>query len=276
MSTTRTTEQLANEIIAQLDEKYDLVYVDRGDRLTDEQVAAIVRGDLDTLWEKTDEWESENRAQSVKAIIEQDAKDIVSRWEREDDADYAELLNEFDNSAEWERVQQELWNRDTGGWVKDLINGTPAVLLRIGVLDEDHAYNNEDVQPERVLTDVGLPATDNNVRIMAETLAECSPEFSVLLGYWIVGADVGQLYDLDVAPEAEVEIVNPHLYLGNPFTGSGWISEEPFEGVVRVKREDLRSDEDQFGYSVNKIYSGLNASSFAAEIRVIPDEVSPE
>jgi len=272
MSATRTIEQLANEIIEQLDAKYDLVYVDRGDRLTDDQVAAIVKGDMDSLWEKTDEFESESQAASVKEIIESDAKDIVNRWEREDDEDYTGLLADFDHSDQWERVQQELWDRDSGGWVRDLINATPAVLLRINVIDEDHAYDHVDVQPEQVLTDVKLPVTEGNVRIMAETLAECSPEFSVLMGYWIVGADVGDLFDLDVTPETEVEIVNPHLYLGNPFTGSGWISDDPFEGVVRVKREALRSDEDQFGYSVDTIYGGLNASSFTATVRPIAAE----
>jgi hypothetical protein len=275
MATQRTTEQLANEIVEQLDEKYDLVYVDHGDRLTEWQVAAIVKGDDETLWEATEEFESEGRHQSVKEIIERDAKDIVNRWEREDDRDYAGLLGDFDHSDDWERVQQELWDRDSGSWVRDLINGTPAVLLRISVLDEDHGYDHVDVQPEQVLTDVGLPVTEQNAKIMADTLAECSPGFSVLLGYWIVGADVGDLYDLNVTPEAEVEIVNPHLYLGNPFSGSGWISEEPFEGIVRVKREDLRTDKDAFGYSVDNIYGGLNASSYSAEIRTVENSKEP-
>lgn len=276
MTTTRTTEQLANELIEQLNAEYDLVYVDRGDQLTDKQVAAMVRGDLDALWEDTEEFESENRYQSVKTIIADDAKDILRRWESEDDQDYEEMLKAFEHSAEWERVRDAIEMRDTGGWVHTLINNTPRVLLRIPVLDEDHGYAFVDVQPEQVLTDVKLPVTEHNVKIMADTLVECSPEFSVLLGYWIVGADLGELYDLPGEPEAEVEIVNPHLYLGNPFTGSGFISEKPFEGTVRVKREDLRSDKDAFGYSVDNIYGGLSPSSFEADLRVVPPVQNPE
>lgn len=269
MTTPRTIEQLADELIAGLAKTYDLVYVDRGDQLTDKQVAAIVKGDTDTLWEETEEFQSESRHNSTTEIIKDEAKGILGRWEGEDDQDYGQLLMDFDGSEAWERVRDEIWERESGDWVRDLINGTPKVLLRIAVLDEDHGYSFEDVQPERVLTDVGLPVTEANARIMADTLAECSPEFSVLLGYWIVGTDVGELYDLPTDPEGVVEIVNPHLYLGNPFAGSGWISEKPFEGTVRVKREDLHSDKDAFGYSVNEVYGGLSASSFEAEIRAV-------
>ncbi len=107
---------------------------------------------------------------------------------------------------------------------------------------------------------------------MAATLAECSPEFSVLMGYWIVGADVETLYDLG-SDVKQVTITNPHLYLGNPSSGTGFISEEPFEGTVTVDRGDLRTDKDAFGYSVESIYGGLNASQFEAEITpVVPQE----
>src|SRR5206468_8906515 len=109
--------------------------------------------------------------------------------------------------------------RDTGEWVEALISHTPNVLLRITALDEDHAYSNEEVAASRVLEDLGVPATPGNVETVNYVLANASPEFSVLLGYWIVSADVADIYKLahDVT---EVEIVNPYLYLGNPLSGS--------------------------------------------------------
>jgi hypothetical protein len=264
----RTAKALADEIIGALDASYDLVFVNYDDQLTDKQADLIVRGDTDTLWESTAEWESLNRYESCKTIIAEAAHDIVRRWEREDDQDYDELLTEFEYSDQWDRVRGVLTERDSGSWVQELIGHTPNVLLRINVLDEDHGYSFRDVQPEEVLTDVNLPVTEENKTIMADTLAECSPEYSVLLGYWIVSADVGDMYDLPV-DDREVEIINPHLYLGNPFTGSGFISEKPFEGTVRVKRGDLHTDKGAFGHSVNEIYGGLDASSFTAEIRLV-------
>lgn len=272
--TERTMKALGDQLIAGLDREYDLIYVAHDDKLTDKQVAAITRGDSEALWESTWEWESDCRYQSAKEIIERDAKDIVREWESENDEDYDDLVDAFEGTDEWDRVRYEIDDRDSGQWMRDLINATPRVLLRISVLDEDHAYSFEDVSPARVLHDVGLPITDGNVKVMDATLAECSPEFSVLLGYWIVGADVGQLYDLPADDDAEVEIVNPHLYLGNPFAGSGFISENAFTGTVRVRREDLRTDKDAFGYAVTEVYGGLRASDFEAEIRIATKEGS--
>ena len=170
--------------------------------------------------------------------------------------------------ARWGRVRFEIEERDAGSWVKELIGHTPNVLLRIDVLDEDHAYSFEEVTARRVLKDLGLRATRANVETVNCVLANASPEYSVLLGYWIVGVDISDIYELAHDVE-EVEIVNPYVYLGNPFSGSGFISEKPIEGVARVKRADLRTDKDAFGSSVDEIYGGLRASDFEAEIRPV-------
>ncbi len=276
MTTTTSIERshktLADELIADLDESYELVYVDRGDRLTDEQVAAIVACDFDSLWGgDLGEWESDQRADRVHQIIRDDAEEIVRHWEIEDDADYSTLLHTFDHTTEeWERVREAIDDREAGNWMNELCNNTNPVLLRVRVLDEDTGYDNEIVHPERVLRDVGLPVTDDNVRIMRATLNECSPEFSVLLGYWVAGVRVRDMYELTNEPNAQIEIVNPYLYLGNPLQGTGWMSEEPFQGVATVRRGDLRTDKAAFGHSLDSIFGGLNAGSLACEIRTVP------
>lgn len=260
-------KQLADEIIKRLDKSYDLVYVDYRDQLTDSQVAKLVRGDDDWLDESWD-WESDQRYEGAKQIIEDLTKEVIRDWSEEADADLDFLVDALKaNVEEWDRVRFEIEERDEGGWVRQFLRQTPNVLLRINVIDEDHGYSFEEVKARRVLKDLGMRATRANVKTVNYVLAETSPEFSVLLGYWIVGADVSDIEALPTDPETGVEIINPYLYLGNPFTGSGFISERPIEGTVRVKREDLRTDEDAFGYSVDEIYGGLNASSFACEIR---------
>jgi hypothetical protein len=267
--------QLADEIIKRLDKSYDLVYVDYRDQLTDSQVSKLARGEewVDESWE----WEADNRFESAEQIIDELARPIVGKWSEEaDDADLDFVLDAFKYGDEWDRVRFEIEERDTGGWVDQLVRQTPSVLLRISAIDEDHGYAFQDVKPRRVLKDLGLRATRENVKTVSDVLAECSPEYSVLLGYWIVGADVSDLYELPISTRAEVEIVNPYLYLGNPFMGSGFISERPLQGTVRVKREDLRTDEDAFGYSVDQVYGGLRASDFEAAIRPVETTPQPE
>lgn len=238
------------QLIAELRPSYELIYVDYRDQLSDEQVAHLVRGDFERLWESLEEFEWQARADGAANV----ARDILedAGISPDDFQDYSELI---------EAIEE----RDSSDWVRQLARQTPDVLLRINVIDEDHAYSFEGVEPKRVLADVSLPTTNENQRIMGEMLAECSPEFSVLFGYWIVGADVEALYDL--SSEADVEIENPYLYLGNPFAGSGFISEEPLQGTISVKRSELRTDRDAFGYAVDEVYGGLSASSFECTLR---------
>jgi hypothetical protein len=247
--------------------------VDYRDQLTDTQVDALVRGDDDWL-EESYEFESDSRYDSAKQIIGDLSDDIIREWGEEVGTDLGFIARALkDDVDEWDEVRFEIEERDTGGWVETLVRHTPNVLLRITALDEDHAYSFEEVTADRVLEDLGLPATPGNVETVNYVLVNASPEYSVLLGYWIVSADVSDIYKLahDVT---EVEIVNPYLYLGNPFSGSGFISEKPVEGVVRVKRDELRTDSDAFGYSVDEIYGGLRPSDFEAEVR--PAETTPQ
>ena len=85
-------------------------------------------------------------------------------------------------------------------------------------------------------------------------------------------ADVQTFLDLDGEDDSFVRVTNPHLYLGNPLMGSGFVTEEPLHGVVQIRRGDLKTDRDAFGYSIEKIYGGVNVSSFEAEVAAVPTE----
>lgn len=279
VTTARTLDDLADAIIADhLRPTYDLVFVNYDDQFTDEQVAAIVRADYEKVWESTAEWESDARYDSAAAIIKEAAGDAIRVWARTDPDDidnsdhYDQLVADFENTDQWDRVREAIEERDTGDWPKQLARLTPDVLLRIPIdaLDEDHAYSFEPVTAEQVLTQLGLTADAHNLEAVGYALANADPEFSVLMGYWIIAADVEQLWNLtgdsDQA-DTLLDIEGPHLYLGNPFAGSGFITETALHGTVTVRRDQLRTDKDAFGYSVNEVYGGLSTRDFAAVIR---------
>src|SRR5664280_1152671 len=268
---TRTATDLANAMIDDLDKTYELVYVTYDDTLTDEQVGHVVRGDMEALWESLAEWEDETSWDSVEQIIAELKASVIRGWENENDVDYSNLADAFDGSDEWERVRYEIEERNTGDWIKRLVRQTGQVLLRIPIdtIDEDNAFCFQEVEPAGGLGRIGVAHTKDNRSEVSYGLANASPEVSVLMGYWIVGADVEALYDLPIDGDAQVEITDPYIYLGNPFAGSGFVSEKPLTGTVRLSRADLRTDKDAFGYSINDIYGGVRASSFEATIAAI-------
>lgn len=253
-------QHLLDKAIEAMPNEVWLTYVDYRDELTDTQVAAIVRGDLQSLDSDMMDWLSDNEWDGLLHLLEEVLPD-------EDERDELRGTDTY-----FENFREEASNRNQSDPVRELANHTGRVLLRIPIdaLDEDHAYSFEEVTADQVLNRVMLDKTEHNLREVQYALDNASPEFSVLMGYWIVGADVETLLDLPY--DGKVEIVNPYLYLGNPFTGSGFITEKALTGTVTVDRTDLRSDKDAFGYSVNEIYGGLSTSQFEAEIRPVTTE----
>jgi hypothetical protein len=269
----RTLADLTAAIIADLSDTYDLVYVQQGDRFTTEQVSMIVRGDWESLWSSTDEWEDDQRTQAVDAIVKEALETVINRWEREDDADYSDVSDSFTESIESEQeVRDSVYVRDTSNWATELANASGTVLLRIPIeaIDEDHSYFHETVSPADVLSRLGMTDSEHNVATIGYVLDNADPEYSLLMGYWVVGATVSDLFALPAdVPDLPVTITDPHLYLGNPFAGSGFVSEEPIRGTVTIKRSELRTDSDAFGYSLDKVYGGLNPSDFEARIQPV-------
>lgn len=76
--------RLRDAAIADLGEKYELIYVDQGDRLSDDQIAAVVAGDWDKLWESNEDWESYSRHQGALYHAEDAVDLVVNRWMREE------------------------------------------------------------------------------------------------------------------------------------------------------------------------------------------------
>lgn len=267
----RTLAELRDEIIKRLDKAYDLVYVNYRDQLTNEQVEVLAKkGAIDEFWDGTEEFESDNRWESEKYIIDELLKEIAS-----EDNTWVEVAEEFPGTDEFDEVRYEIEERDRGNWPRELASQTPAALMRVLVLDEDNAFpmGEDNPTPEEALERLGLPVTDSNLKVIAYTINNADPHWNGAMAFWIFGLDVEALYEMPIEPETVIEITNPYVYIGNPYQGDGFISEAPLEGTVRIKRSDLTTDKGAFGYPVSEVYGGLDGSQFDCEVKVIEKEI---
>jgi hypothetical protein len=270
-STKRTLAALGREVESEMPAKTELVYVDYRDQLTTEQVAALVRGDWETLDEQVSEWSGPASWDGAVEVVRDLAKEIVRRWEREDGVDYEDLLAEWEQSDEEMSAIDMAQSRDESDPIADLARNTGDVLLRLSIdtLDEDAAFGDEDEPTaERLLDRLGFEHSPANLSAAWEILDNAYYPGCVLMGYALVAVDVEDLYRLPL--DGKVTITGPHVYLGNPFAGSGMAS-GPFEGTLTFDRTDLRTDRDAFGYSWTEI-AGPVVSAYRGEIAAVATE----
>ena len=260
-------EEFAALVEAELAPSYDLVYVDYRDELTEDQVAVIARGD--NLWEtkageRLSEYESEATWNGACDVVDGLSKDVARR----EDVDLDDL--EWDASDDRNYLIEQVCLRESGAWYKQIASQTPAVLMRVCVADEDHSFSFEAVEAERVLTQIGAPVNEHNVREVNYALDNASPEFSVVLGYLIFAVSVLDLWDLPVEG-GKVKVTNPHLWLGSPFSGSGYCTDNALEAEFIIDRADLRTDKDAFGYGWAEVCGGVTTSMYEADIALVEE-----
>lgn len=264
----RTLAALGKAVEEDMPAKTDLVYVAYDDKLMDTQIAAIVRGDQEEADESLWEWSGESSYMSATEMVDELAKEVVGRWTREDGGDYDDLLDEWQASDERMSAIDMAQSRDESDPMKQLARNSGDVLLRLPIdtLDED-ADLDDTTTAEELLDALGFVHTDVNLAAAQEILSEGAYPGAVLIGYALIAVDVEDVYNLP--GEGEVEIRNPHVYLGNPFAGSGWAA-GPFEGTMRYDRKDLRTDRDAFGYSWTEI-AGPVVSAYRGEVAAVTE-----
>jgi len=265
----RTLAELRDEILANLDETYDLVFVAYDDKLTDEQTAALVRGDFEAIWDSTDEWTCDSSHEGAKYHIAEHLADAIRTFEAADDDDYTDLSDSFEFSAEYDEVRELIMDRDAGQWFDELIGNTPDPLLRVPLVDEDHALEPSIATPADVLTACGLPHTPGNVQLANDLLANVPSSVGMIYALATVDLAVVNM----IPSDAFATITGPHLLMGNPFAGA-YHAEGPFEGSVSVERDDLRTDRDAFGCSWDECAGLASVSYYAAEIAAAQIEVA--
>jgi hypothetical protein len=266
----RTMEALGNAAQCALRGEYDLVQVEQHDSLPKDVVSALVAGAGE--WETKGgeallEWADDK--QWVAACDEADelARDIIRSWEPQDGVDHAEVLDgEWPASAARVSLIDAIRDRDGSDWLGQLVARHGAVLLRVTIKTMDEAANlgYAALEPVRFLDLLGFEHTEHNIRLAGEVIDNASPEFSVAMGQALIGADLETIVDLP--PTGAVELRDPHVWLGNPFAGSGWCSEEAFTGTLTVARGDLRTDEDAFGHSWDSVVGGASPSAYEGKI----------
>lgn len=265
--TSRTVAALGAAVDAELDATYTLVYHD-GSTLPKDVVAALVKGENE--WEtkggeSLNEWANETAYPAACRVVDELAKEITRRWERQDDADYTDLIDhDWPVSDERQSALDTVLDRDQSTWFTDMIKQHGAVLLRVGIatMDEDAGLSYSPLSVDGFLDLLGFEHTSENRTLAADVLNNASPEYGVAMGYALLGVDLADIVELP--SEGKVELRNPHVWLGSPFAGSGWCSEEPFTGTLTVDRGDLRTDDDAFGYSWDDVVGGTCPSYFAS------------
>jgi len=276
----RTLAALGAAVLAELKPAYTLVYLDQGEKLPDDVVKALVQGD--NPWETeggerlTASKGDEAHAAARKAVDEL-AKDITERWEREDGADYSDLRDGWVFSDEQNEAIYTVQGRDDSNWAEELIAGHGKVLLRVLIagMDEDADHGYQPMSREKLLDLLGFEHTEQNLEVADEVVSNASPEYNVAMGYALLAVDLADIDALPVDPDVKVELRDPHVWLGSPFAGSGWCSEDPFTGTLTVTRGDLRTDADAFGYSWEQVVGGLTPGDFGGSLALATPTPEP-
>lgn len=264
---------LFREVMAEVDRRtFTLVYVGYDDRLSEDQVAALVRGDDfdDPAWGTYDDWTSEVQWQSAiearQALVREAQQTLYRRHQREDE----EWLETSLTDEHEEEVDEAIRERDDSDPLSGLIDNTHSVALRVP-LGEVPRDDDGEVDVGALIGGVlHQPGMVEALRPTVEgILAESYDLYleAFLVAY--VRLDRSWLF---AAPETPVTFETPHLWLSNPYAGNGWCDELP--GVsLTVLREQLRTDEDAPGYSWEDV-AGPVWSAFASEVSVATVETS--
>lgn len=120
----RDPEVLADMMIDELPERTTLVYIEQGDRLTDEQVQAYVADDYEALYESIEEWESDAVNEGAWCAVEQAARDAGLTNEEYDEV---RCTDDVDS------VLNEAYNRDDSDVIEALARSTPSQLFAINL-----------------------------------------------------------------------------------------------------------------------------------------------
>ncbi|MFF4699876.1 hypothetical protein [Streptomyces chattanoogensis] len=203
----------AGLIVSRLDEKYELVYIDRGDCLTDEQIQKLFAGEEEVL---DSDWVSENRWHGTNAVLgslmDKDARDFLA----EHDA--------------LEQVREAIEERDQSDPLGDLMRETGPKLFRYRLDAEAEAdpWRFSDEQTDaaaRVLgTAAGVDCKQNR-----DALRELVAHASYGGGLYVLWrGDIKPVYEAvckvrwnDPAPEINVQWTDPELLVLDGLNGSG-------------------------------------------------------
>lgn len=222
----------------------ELVYVDRGDELSDEQIEKLLKGE--PLYDEShfDEWESEQKFSNAWAIIEERV-----------DTDDLDILKQTTDKVEELRFLIE--ERDRSDASSDLARNTPAKWFRYYLGDvNDVTFEDEEEKNDTlasIFDNLGLgdtpetPITDEVLRAISSVLANSQGGGLYLL--W--NGDIETMIDATYNDAAKtVTWENPMVLVFDRVAGSGYAEDLPATvGPFPFDRSHLHLDEGDGSYS---------------------------
>lgn len=267
-------KKILAEVMENMASSYDLVYVSYDDKLTTSQVAAVAAGDYETLDSEMMEWESDSRYAGAEYEAKELLRDTCQNLFRRDLIDDVdEAYDKVYNSEAWEEITEAIRERDNSNAAKELAGQSGWVLMRQVLLNEDQSMHRNSLSVASIVeafqkhTQTTLKVTEQNTRAIEQVIAEVEGPTGGVMGMILYAARVSDLFEL-MGHQGVVAIKNPYLYLGNPFVGDGYVSDDPLEATFYVDRKDLTTDESAFGYGWDAVTGGVTISAYEADVSI--------
>lgn len=248
----------------------ELSYVAYDDHLRDEQIDAYLAHDWETIHESIEEWESDQRWDNTRAIIDELLQGIDS-----------EFFANFDDldPDDADEMRYAVEDKDTSDPIRDLVRNTPNQLFRATIarpgrnwyIFHDGEYAKAQAWVAGQLYGAGVPLLPA-ARIADNVLREC--------GDWIHDGhtlDVIWYGDIETLAKAEagdrLEFTDPHIVLLDRMNGSGYDTRLDFDITVTLDEERMpHLDRTGWGYGWDAV-AGVYAPAYATDVRVIKEEI---
>lgn len=254
-------EDILKALMANLEDSYDLVFVDYDDCLTSQQVKYMIVDDWESLFEDLNEWESDSREYGFDYVL-RDALDQVRKDldpEEWDEDSISEAMDTFHLSQEHETFREAVLDRDSGRWFEQLVNQTSNIYVRIPLnASSDGVYVPYDSNAEEgtlckefaqkmdalLIPQIGMSIHDTLVR-WAEDYGACDYWYQP----WVFGTL--NLSDLRFVPsDSDVTVTGGTILIWDSTSGAGAELDLPEELSlsVTVPRDALIPDVGGWGY----------------------------
>lgn len=242
------------DVMEALDAAYTLVWVDHGDQLTPDQLDMLATGDFEELWDSVDDWADTVRSAAVTEVLAEVLADL--------DYDESDLTEE-----ELLDIHMTIFERDDSAPLRELVDASGFVACRV-FLDADN-IGGQVVEIDEVYdllrqSGLDIEVSDHNSAVIGEVLSESVPEFTYLWPMVLFEARASALYEIVEGP---VVVVDPYLFFGNIYAGSGWVGEDPLHATFTVDRQAIRSDRAAPGPSWTERIAQTYSGTYQCEIR---------
>lgn len=240
-------DEIYEKINANMHYSKELVFVDRGDELTEEQVEFLVRNDLEGFYESLWDWESEVRYDAAHYLA-QEAMDATELTDEEQEV--------FDEHC-WdikEMLTESLLDYDESDVAEELARHTLDVTMMIPLIDEDDTEWGEERKASQLCEALGT-RDEGHYRTAKELISEAPTD--VGMAYIVVDVSVVDIYNGHLQ-KGTVTVDNPCVVYGNPMTGGVWAAN--FKGLKFTAKSSSMMLDGDWGYGCEEVW-GCNPTN---------------